>query len=229
MRITLASDSALFITFGDGISVETSRQVIALFRALERLRDHRIRNLHPAYSSLLIDFDPLSASHQELEGVVLSLESQSETLQQEASQLIEIPVCYDPEYGPDLMFVAQHAQLTEEQVIAMHSTGEYSVCFLGFSPGFAYLGGLCSQLHVPRRATPRKHVAAGSLGIAGGQTGIYPNDSPGGWQLIGRIPLRMFDPAVDPPSRLRPGDRVQFRRINRQEFDQLSLQKEQRR
>jgi KipI family sensor histidine kinase inhibitor len=106
----------------------------------------------------------------------------------------------------------------------VHSGGDYFVYFLGFTPGFAYLGGLASQLHVPRLARPRKHVAAGSVGLAGGQTGIYPSDSPGGWQLIGRTPLRMFDDSVHPPSRLQPGDRVRFRRVDRSEFDALARQ-----
>jgi KipI family sensor histidine kinase inhibitor len=111
----------------------------------------------------------------------------------------------------------------------MHSGGDYFVYFLGFSPGFAYLGGLASELHVPRLITPRKHVHAGSVALAGAQTGIYPNDSPGGWQLIGRTPWRMFDPPVDPPSRLQPGDRVRFRRIGRDEFDRVAREQAQHR
>jgi inhibitor of KinA len=107
-------------------------------------------------------------------------------------------------------------------VIALHSGGDYFVYFVGFSPGFAYLGGVPRQLHVPRLASPRKHVSAGSVGLAGEQTGIYPHDSPGGWQLIGRTPLRMFVPSADPPSRLQPGDRVRFRRITRDEFGRLA-------
>ena len=228
MRIAPASDSALFIGFGDSISLETHRRVISLFRAVEQLQDPRIRNLHPAYTSLLIDFDPLSLTHEQLESLVAPLIV--ETLPSnpasnlEASGSVEIPVCYEREFAPDLATVAQHCLLTEEQVVALHTGGAYFVYFLGFSPGFAYLGGLSSQLQVPRLATPRKQVEAGSVGIGGAQTGIYPNASPGGWQLIGRTPLRMFDASNEPPSLLQPGDRVCFRRIDRGEFDRLARQ-----
>jgi len=228
MRVEAASDSALFISFADSISLETHRRVVALFHAVEGLRDRYpgIRNLHPAYSSLLIDFDPLQLTHEQLESLVapLIVESVPSTLRR--SGLIEIPVCYDREFAPDLATVAQHSSLTEEQVIATHAEGDYFVYFLGFSPGFAYLGGLDSQLHVPRLVSPRKQVIAGSVGIGGAQTGIYPNASPGGWQLIGRTPLRMFDAATSPPSLLQPGHGVRFRRIDRGEFDRLAGQQQ---
>ena len=236
MRVEAASDSSLFISFGDSISLEAHRRVILLFRAVQRLGDPRIYNLHPAYSSLLIDFDPLQLTHEQLESLVAPLILKSPVLESPildfgpsnpaAGGFIEIPVCYDTEFAPDLATVAQHAALTPEQVIALHSGGDYFVYFLGFSPGFAYLGGLASSLHVPRLATPRKHVNAGSVGIGGAQTGIYPNDSPGGWQLIGRTPLRMFDAAAGIPSRLQHGDRVRFRRIDRGEFHRLARQPE---
>ena len=227
MRVEPASDSALFISFGDGISLEAHHRVIALFQAIEGLRDPRIRNLHPAYSSLLIDFDSLRLTHHDLEELVAPLLLESHAHGPRADRALEIPVCYEPAFAPDIAGVSDHARLTEEQVIAMHCGGDYNVYFLGFSPGFGYLGGLPAQLHVPRRATPRSHVDAGSVGIAGGQTGIYPNDSPGGWQLIGRTPLRMFDPAATTPSRLRPGDRVRFRRVDRNEFERIRGEQEQ--
>jgi KipI family sensor histidine kinase inhibitor len=228
MRVAPASDSALCISFADSISLETHRRVISLFHAVERLRDRYlgIRNLHPAYSSLLIDFDPLQLTHEQLESLVAPLIVESVPSNLRRSGLIEIPVCYDREFAPDLASVAQHSSLTEEQVIATHAEGDYFVYFLGFSPGFAYLGGLTSQLHVPRLVAPRKQVSAGSVGIGGAQTGIYPNPSPGGWQLIGRTPLRMFDAATSPPSLLQPGDGVRFRRIDRFEFDRLAGQQQ---
>jgi KipI family sensor histidine kinase inhibitor len=249
MRVEAASDSSLFISFGDSISLEAHRRVISLFHGLEGLRDPRIYNLHPAYSSLLIDFDPLLLTHEELENLVAPLiveASNPESSSHEAAifksssleagpcnpeggGFIEIPVCYDAEFAPDLASVAQHATLSEEQVIATHAGGDYFVYFLGFAPGFAYLGGLDRSLHVPRLATPRKQVNAGAVGIGGAQTGVYPNDSPGGWQLIGRTPLRMFDASSDPPSRLQPGERLRFRRIDRGEFDRLARQPERER
>ena len=226
MRITPASDSALLVTFGDSISLEAHRRVITLFQAFEERQDGRIRNLHPAYASLLIEFYPLSSTHQELENLVLTLSSEVKGPEVATTEPIEIPVCYEAEFAPDLANVAQHLRLSTEQVVTLHAASEYRVYFLGFSPGFAYLGGVSQALQVPRLETPRTQVKAGSVGLAGEQTGIYPNDSPGGWQLIGRTPQRMFDPSQDPASRLRPGDRVRFRRINRAEFEQLARDQE---
>lgn len=228
MRITPASDSALLVTFGDSISLEAHRKVIALFRGLEQLRDRRVRNLHPAYASLLIDFDPLSVTHGELETLLLSLSSavMNDHVEGLTADLIEIPVCYEGDFAPDLASVAQHVRLTEEELVTLHAAGEYHVYFLGFSPGFAYMGGASHNLHVPRMETPRTHVSAGSVALAGEQTGIYPNDSPGGWQVIGRTPLRMFDPSRTPAARLGPGDRVRFKRVTRDEFVQIARDQE---
>jgi len=226
MRIAPASDSALFISFGDSISLETHRRVIAMFHAVERMRDPRIRNLHPAYASLLIDFDPLQLTHEELESLITPLFVEAVPQDLETAREIEIPVCYDREFGPDVTKVAKQISLTEEQVIATHSGSEYFVYFLGFSPGFAYLGGLAPRLQVPRLATPRQQVRAGSVGIAGEQTGIYPNASPGGWPLIACTPLRMFDASANPASRLQPGDRVRFGRIQRDEFERLAREQD---
>jgi len=225
MRVEPASDSALLINFGDAISPAANRRVISLLTAVHGLRDSRIHNLHPAYSSLLIDFDPLRLTHNQLEHLLAPFVTESDPPNLEAVRLIEIPVCYEPEFAPDLPAVSERSRLTATQVVEMHSGADYFVYFLGFSPGFGYLGGLPDRLHVPRLATPRKHVHAGSLGIAGAQTGIYTNDSPGGWQLIGRTPLCMFDPAGTPPSRLQPGDRVRFRPIDNAEFNSLAENK----
>jgi KipI family sensor histidine kinase inhibitor len=222
MRILPASDSALFISFGDTISLEIHRRVISLFHAIHRAQDPRIRDLHPGYASLLIDFDALRLTHAELEHRVLELVRTPLLSASDNRGSKEIPVCYDQEFGPDLPQVAQYARLPEEQIVTLHSQGDYFVYFLGFSPGFAYLGGLSRQLHVPRLPTPRKQVRAGSVGLAGEQTGVYPSDSPGGWQLIGRTPLAMFDSSATLPSRLLPGDRVRFRPIDRSEFDRLA-------
>jgi KipI family sensor histidine kinase inhibitor len=222
MLIVPASDSSLFIGLGNEISPDAHRQVIALFHAIQKIQDARIRNLHPAYASLLIDFDPLRLTHEELESMVVPMLSTPLPPHPEPAPGLEIPVCYDGDFAPDLASVAHHTSLSGEQVIALHSGGDYFVYFLGFSPGFAYLGGVPRQLHVPRLASPRKHVSSGSVGLAGEQTGIYPHDSPGGWQLIGRTPLRMFVPSANPPSRLQLGDRVRFRRITRDEFDRLA-------
>jgi len=221
MKIIPASDSSLLVVFGEAITKETEGRVIALFHALQARQDDRIRNLHPGYVSLLVDFDPLAVTHQEVGTII---ESAVQTGQSAASidpEVVAIPVCYDAEFGPDLADVAAHTGRSTDEVIRMHSSATYRVCFLGFTAGFAYLGGMPEALHTPRLATPRRAVAAGSVGIAGGQTGIYPTETPGGWRLIGRTPLRMFDPQADPPTRVQAGDRVRFSSIDRITFEKL--------
>jgi KipI family sensor histidine kinase inhibitor len=221
MRIIPASDSALLVVFGDTISPALNQRVIALFRAIQARRDPRIRNLHPAYASLLIDFDPLRMTHDELATVVQELANTDDVAAEGAAEVVTVPVCYDVEFGPDLPDVARQAGVLAEEVIRLHSSPTYLVYFLGFSPGFVYLGGLTKILHTPRLVTPRPSIAGGSVGIAGSQTGIYPVDSPGGWRLIGRTPLRMFDPEATPPTRLQPGDRMKFDPIDRERFEKL--------
>ncbi len=220
MKIIPASDSSLLVVFGNTISPEVHERVIALFHALQMRQEPAIRSLHPAYASLLIDFDPLRVSHEQIGALVEELASASRTTSQEA-RLVTIPVCCDLEFGPDLGDVAAHAGISPEEVVRLHCSATYLVYFLGFSPGFAYMGGLPEKLHTPRLATPRGRVAAGTVGIAGSQTGVYPVDSAGGWRLIGRTPLRMFDAAANPPTRLQPGDRVKFSTIDRTSFNAM--------
>jgi KipI family sensor histidine kinase inhibitor len=221
MRIIPASDSSLLIVFGNVISLALHKRVIAMFRAFRARNDPRIRNLHPGYASLLIDFDPLQWTHDELTETVWQLASNEDLKVADNNEAVTIPVCYDVEFGPDLPAVAEHARLSVEEVIRLHSSPTYLVWFLGFSPGFAYLGGLPEVLHTPRLATPRPSVAGGSVGIAGGQTGIYPVDSPGGWKLIGRTPLLMFDCEATPPTRLHSGDRLRFSPVDRATFEKV--------
>jgi inhibitor of KinA len=221
MKVIQASDSSLLLEFGNAISVELHAHVIGQFRALQARRDPRIRNLHPGYTSILIDFDPLQITHGELAEIVAQLQIASSG-DVGSSAIVSVPVCYDVEFGPDLPDLAAHSGLSPEEVIQMHSSATYLVYFLGFSPGFAYMGGLPEKLHMPRLATPRARVAAGTVGIAGSQTGVYPVGSAGGWRLIGRTPWRMFDPQTDPPTRLQPGDRVRFTPIDRATFSQMA-------
>jgi KipI family sensor histidine kinase inhibitor len=216
MRIVPASDSALLVVFGDEISEAHHSAVAALFRHLQSLVDPRIRNLHPAYSSLLIDFDPLRTDHEELSQLVKSSPVRAKEKVQRRE--IELPVCYGEEFGPDLVHVAEHARLGVEDVVRLHSQSTYNVSFLGFSPGFGYLSRLPQQLVTPRHGTPRGRVVAGSVGIAGEQTGVYPVDSPGGWQIIGCTPMQMFSALREPPALLQIGDVVRFRPIPREEF-----------
>ncbi|HEX8801259.1 MAG TPA: allophanate hydrolase subunit 1, partial [Terriglobales bacterium] len=174
MKIVPASDSSILVEFGDRIDSETQDHVLGLFHGLCALDDRRIRNLHPGYVSLLVDFDPLALSHQEVLALIESLRSNRAPAARDGSAIVAIPVCYDVEFGPDLADVSAYTGLSAEEVIRLHSSATYRVCFLGFTGGFAYLGGMPKVLHTPRLATPRRAVAAGSVGIAGGQTGIYP-------------------------------------------------------
>lgn len=217
MQMEIASDRSLLVRFGESATAECFRAVTSFFRQLRSLADTRIRNIHPAYATVLIDFDPLRMSHEELAAIAEELLSRKSDSAR-TSRVVQIPVCYGGEFGMDLQFVAEHAGLSAEEVIQLHSATRYLVHFLGFSPGFGYLGGLPKQLECPRLESPRKTVAAGSVGVAGTQTGVYPVDSPGGWRIIGRTPLRMFDAHADTPTRLEPGDTVQFLRIDSEAF-----------
>ena len=180
--------------------MDAHRQVAGMLHALEQRPFRGLRNLHPGYASLLICFDPLVVRHDEVEREVLLREGDGLAV---TPRVIEIPVRYD---GPDLRDVAELCGLPESEVIARHTGGDYVVYFVGFVPGFAYLGGLDKSLEVARLASPRKRVAAGSVGIAGNQTGVYPIETPGGWRLIGRTETKMFDGR----SLLEAGDHVRF-------------------
>jgi KipI family sensor histidine kinase inhibitor len=209
-RIVLASDHALLVSFGEEISPENSRRVLRLLTALRSRAVPGILNLHPAYASLLIRFDPLGARVEALREIVEEAVAGLGRVPLPESRLVEIPVRYGGEHGPDLTDVARHCGVAENEVVRRHPAGDYEVAFLGFTPGFPYLAGLDPALAVPRLATPRKRVPAGSVAIGGSQTGIYPLPSPGGWRVIGWTPLSLFDPAREPVSLVRMGDRVVF-------------------
>ncbi|MBI4877015.1 MAG: 5-oxoprolinase subunit PxpB [Acidobacteria bacterium] len=203
--ITPASDCSLLVCFGEQISLASHRRVRGFLR---RFAAPGVVNLHPAYASVLISFDPLRTSHAELAPAARAAAAAGEP--EAESRLVEIPVLYGGEFGPDLAGVAALNGLTPEQVIAIHSSAEYTVCFLGFSPGFPYLGGLPEAIATPRLAAPRKLVPAGSVAIGGSQAGIYPAASPGGWRILGRTPLELFRADREPPALLEMGDRVRF-------------------
>jgi KipI family sensor histidine kinase inhibitor len=208
VTIRPASDRSLLLSFGDGISLDAHLAVARSTRCLTGVRG--ILNLHPAYSSLLVDFDPRLRSHAQVEALVRErLASHADQAPPEPRR-IEIPVCYGGESGPDLSDVARHTGLTEQRVVELHASAEYLVYFVGFATCFPYLGGLPAELATPRLPAPRKHVPVGSVAIGGAQAGIYPLSSPGGWRLIGRTSLTLFDPSASPPPLLRMGDRVRF-------------------
>ena len=200
MTFRTASDCALYVDFGEEINLGAHRQVAGMLHSLERQPFLGLRNLHPGYSSLLIVFDPLTVRHEDVERDVRGREGEGLSA---VPRTVEIPVHYN---GPDLPDVAALCGLTVREVVALHTAGDYLVYFVGFVPGFAYLGGLDKRLEVARLGSPRKRVAAGSVGIAGNQTGVYPIETPGGWRLIGRTETKMFDGR----SLLEAGDHVRF-------------------
>jgi KipI family sensor histidine kinase inhibitor len=209
VEIRPASDRSLLVSFGEGISLDLHRQVLQLLRVFEAVPPG-VLNLHPAFASVLIDFDPRRWSHAAVEGLVSERLATAEGARTPEARAVEIPVRYGGEFGPDLEDVAAHTGLAPAEVVRLHSSGCYLVYFLGFSPGFPYLGGMPPKLATPRLRAPRKRVPAGSIAIGGSQTGIYPAESPGGWRIIGRTSLRLFDPEAVPPALLRAGDSVRF-------------------
>jgi KipI family sensor histidine kinase inhibitor len=218
-RIRHASDHSLLICFGEEISAEAHEQVRQAFHALSAEAIAGLVNLHPAYASILVSYDPRAAGAEQLQEAVTGRLAGSAVTPLPEAQQVEIPVCYGGELGPDLADVATACGLEPDDVVREHSGGDYVVYFLGFSPGFPYLGGMSSRIAAPRRATPRTRVAAGSVAIGGSQTGVYPLPSPGGWQLIGRTPLTLFDAAATPPALLALGDRVRFAPIGGEEYE----------
>lgn len=205
-----AGDSALRVAFGDRIDPEINRRVHALAQLIQDDPIPGIGEAVPGYSVLLVHYDPLvidaegveSWLRQRAERVVVKLVKQP--------RLVEIPVIYGGAHGPDLAYVAEVNGLKPEDVIRIHSSTDYPVYMMGFTPGFPYLGGMDPAIAAPRLSTPRSLVPGGSVGIAGEQTGVYPVDSPGGWRIIGWTPLQLFDPKREPPFLLTPGDVVRF-------------------
>jgi KipI family sensor histidine kinase inhibitor len=203
-----SSDRSLLVSFGSAISPDAQRAVIRLTHALLGVRG--ILNLHPAFVSVLIDFDPRLRAHAEIESLVRERMESAPEHDPDPPRLVEIPVRYGGEDGPDLEDVARHAGISLQRVIEIHAAPRYEVAFVGFSTCFPYLSGLPPEIVTPRLTAPRKHVPAGSVAIGGAQGGVYPLASPGGWRLIGRTPLRLFDPGAEPPALLRMGDQVRF-------------------
>jgi inhibitor of KinA len=222
-RFRLSGDRGLLVELGQAIDLETNARVRAAAADLEKHAYPGIVEVIPAYCSILIIYEPQRIELADLKETVrkhttLTFDSNASV----SGRTVEIPVCYGGDFGPDIEAVARHNGLSVQEVITIHTATSYPIYMLGFAPGFPYLGGLDQRLHTPRLETPRARVEAGSVGIANAQTGIYPLPSPGGWQLIGRTPLRLFAPEMDDPvPYYRPGDRLQFVSISRQEFNRL--------
>lgn len=222
--IIWSSERSAHLVLAEGDGDSHSDRVVHAYKALRSAGLPHILDLVPASTTILVVLDPLAADPDAIvarawEIASNAAESPGEIVE---TRTVVIPVCYDEDLAPDLMSIASGAGMTAHQAAALHASVEYTVRFLGFSPGFAYLAGLPGALHAPRHASPRPRVRAGSVGIAGARTGIYPSATPGGWRLIGATPLRMFDASLATPSPFRAGDRVRFRAISRDEYEALA-------
>jgi inhibitor of KinA len=224
VRFRVASDQALLVYLGDEISLAAHRRVVSLLRVLQKENPSWLRNLQPAYCSVLVAFDGLQIDHAEVEIALRGYEHLAEQLSATAPRVIEIPICYEPEFAPDLREVASLCKMTTQQVAELHSSQVYHAYFLGFAPGFAYLGDVPDAIALPRLSSPRKEVPAGSVAIAGKQTGVYPFATPGGWRLIGRTPSRMFRADREPMELVDVGDEVRFQAISGREFAAMESQ-----
>jgi KipI family sensor histidine kinase inhibitor len=212
------ADRCLRISFGDGVAEALRVRVLAADRRLRAAAIPGLVSLTPAYATILATFDPARLDAPRAEVEVRRLLAETTPADARVPRLVEVPVCYEGEFAPDLAEVARLRGLEPAEVVRLHAAGEYVVRFLGFSPGFPYLAGLPERLATPRLDRPRVRVAAGSVAIAGAQAGIYPHATPGGWRILGRTPLRLFDATRDPPATLAIGDRVRFVPIPRARF-----------
>jgi inhibitor of KinA len=223
-RYIECGDSALIIKTGDDISMATNSVVRKLLVLIE---DHKIEgviDIIPSYNELMVYYEPGVISHDRLRTYLNSLTLSLEEVELPAADVVHIPVLYGGEAGPDFHDVAEINQLTENQVIKIHCSVDYYVYMLGFTPGFCYLGGMDERIAAPRKKTPRLSIPAGSVGIAGRQTGVYPIDSPGGWQLIGITPLKLFDLARRPEFLIRSGDYIKFFPVDHREYNDIKAQ-----
>lgn len=211
-------DQAIVIEAGNAINEQTQQQIRMISGLLETETPDWIIEFIPAFTTVSVFYNPVTISYEEAKTELQKLLQQTATAQTSEPRTVEIPVCYGGEFGPDLDFVASHNGLTPEEVIQIHTAGDYSVYMIGFAPGFPFIGGMSEKIAAPRRPSPRLRIPERTVGIAGMQTGVYPIETPGGWQLIGRTPLRLFRPENDIPSLLRAGDKIIFRQINEQEY-----------
>ena len=217
----LVGDRGVIVEYGDEISPEINIKVRTMAMAIAEEKPVGIVEVIPTYRSLLIVYDPLATDLKSLEDALQFMEGRLDQLEIPRPRTVEIPVSYGGDLGPDIEFVAQAHNLTVEDVIRIHSGAVYQIYMIGFTPGFPFLGGLPPELHTPRLETPRPLVPAGSVGIANNQTGVYPIDSPGGWRLIGRTPVSLFNPSKENPFLYRAGDMIKFVRISEEEYHRI--------
>lgn len=228
MKLTYSTlgDSAVVIEVANAITPDAQKKVQVLSSFFDKHPPSWMIEYIPAFTTVTVFYDPMKlighiklpcvAVCQELDKLLSSIPEEIEF----TSRIIEIPVCYGGEFGPDLGFVAEQNGLSTEDVIAIHTAGDYSVNMIGFAPGFPFVGGMSEKIATPRRVSPRVAIPERTVGIAGMQTGVYPIETPGGWQLIGRTPIRLFRPEDEPPSLLRAGDKIVFRSISLEEYNE---------
>jgi KipI family sensor histidine kinase inhibitor len=221
-RFLLAGDRGLLVEFGAAIDPEINRKVRQVFLSLEKTPIRGVTEAIPTYRSILVFYDPLRSDPDKLRQEILDRGNKLDKWEIPPPETIEIQVAYGGDFGPDLDFVAHHNKLSPEEVIQIHTSGTYLIYMLGFTPGFPFLGGLSEKLFTPRLEKPRQFVPAGSVGIAKNQTGIYSIDSPGGWQLIGRTPMKIYDPTRFPPFLLKAGNYLRFKGISAEEFQDIA-------
>ena len=220
--ISPVGDRAISIDFGQVIDPTINRHIRQTIERIKELQLDGIIELVPTYCALLVEYDAMLYSYSEICNIIEpTLEEGMANTTNELVTVVEVPTVYGGEFGPDLSFVASHNHLSEDEVISIHSGTDYLVYMLGFIPGFTYLGGMDSRIATPRLSSPRTLIPAGSVGIAGEQTGTYPSDSPGGWQIIGRTPVTMYDMSKAQAALLKAGDYVRYVPIDESEFHRI--------
>ena len=227
VKYLIAGDRALVVEFGDKIEEQVNSKIRSLTVAIEQEGIIGINETVPTYRSLMVIYDPMIMELDELISVIKSIIVKMHELELPGAKVIEIPTLYGGEYGPDIKFVADHNKILIDEVIKIHTDREYLIYMIGFTPGFPYLGGMSDKIEAPRLQKPRTKIPVGSVGIAGKQTGIYPVESPGGWQLIGRTPVKLYDPCRKDPVLLNAGDYIKFISIDENEYKNIeALEKE---
>jgi KipI family sensor histidine kinase inhibitor len=222
-----AGDSAILIEFEQKIAPEINKKITALVRLIKEQQIEGIVEFLPSFCALLVNYDPRIITYGQIHERLSKLAELDLEVDGQSARIFEIPTCYGGDYGPDIDFISEQAGLSVQEVINIHSSENYLIYMLGFMPGFSYLGGLDERIHTPRLATPRVKIHGGSVGIAGGQTGIYPLDSPGGWQLLGMTPVKTYDPNREVPILYNAGDYIRFVPINEDEFLSIKNQVEE--
>ncbi|MBZ4686632.1 MAG: inhibitor of KinA [Clostridia bacterium] len=226
IKYKAAGDMSIVVEFENEISEKVNSKVRSMCLAIEKSMLTGIEEVIPTYRSLLVNYNPLEIRGDSLIEKLKDIENRLEEIKIPKPKVVEIPTLYGDDFGPDLKFVANYNNLSIEEVIKIHSRGKYLIYMLGFTPGFPYLGGMSEKIATPRLENPRTRIPAGSVGIAGSQTGIYPVESPGGWRLIGRTPLKLFNPDHQPPFLLQAGDYLKFTAIDEEEFYRIKDQVE---